>query len=923
MNFKSTALFFGLLLGMLWLFGLMLASKKGSSEELLIMPSLKAPNIVIDEVKVQRKEEGKKAAEFDFRKEKKTWHMQEMPFKPAVKVEGHRVDQIVNQIRDARRSDETEVKNDPEYHGLNKPSTTVTLKGHREKKKAGDEQSGDEQAPEDSEKSTQEWQFFIGNSSPDKSYVYVSTSDHPGRVYAVRRSSLDSLFFKDPSSLRPKALLDVNETVAKYVDIKGSDGELELQKNDDATWRFIKPHYGLADFEGKPPSKLAVVPPKQEGVKGLLSGIGNIRVSSEEDFVPISDAGMDAYGLEDGKQNLRIQIGNPGDKKDELTKTVLLVGFKLKDKDQYYVRLAEDQGVAKIDAKVLAPVFEAVRNPGQLRSRDLVPFETKTVDAIDIRQGKGLDQVVKLRGPESKNWQLYLGKESHKADDKTVSTLLETLRGKGEIKEFFDEPEPKKKDAERGLDKPVAEVLVYKEAIQKEEKKDDKTKKDEKASKEEKKKEEKAADSSPPLKKDAKPLATLTFGKTEGDMIYVRRVTQDGTDSRFAVPKAILEKVIPSQGIIAFFDTALPVFELANVTELELARKDERIVVLKGEGDQASRWLLKDRKDYAGKNFADTTQVTTLLQSLGHLNVQKWLKKLDAKEDLDKYGLAKPELTITVHVRSAKLSAQAVADLFVGGQAAPLLRPFVTAGVIFGAQSGKGEPITFKFGKTSPEKEGGGVYSTRTGTDYLFEVSPSVVKSAREADLRDRTWLSQLQPVMDAAVAGMLAAPESLGSLVMPMPLVTGQVMQFDASNVREIKAAVRTSFELRHFTFQYNSKDKTWEDRSGLQDFNLDADKVKELVKWLGDLRADRFIFLTGGPREEQKLDLKDAILKIDIIRDDGKTLTLTVGASFDRGYFATVNTWPDIVFTLPNDRIIPILEGVGYFGKARLVAR
>jgi len=923
MNFKSTALLFGLLLGMLWLFGLMLASKKGSADEMLIMPSLQGPNITIDTVKVQRKEK-EKPEEFDFFKEKKIWRLQQAPLKYSVLVDGFKVDQIVNQIRDARRNDETDVKNDPEFYGLNNPKITVTLKGHLDKEKAGEEKPAGEKASEDDKKNTRQWQFFIGVSSPDKNYVFVGTSDRPGKVYAVRRSSLDSVFFKDPSTLRPKALLEANETVARYLDLKGADGELELQKNEDATWRFLKPHYGLADFEGKAPSKLAAVPPKAEGVKGLLSAIGNIRVASEADFELLSDAGMAAYGLEDGKETLRIQVGNPGDKKDELNKTTLLVGFKVKGAEQYYVRLADDEGVGKIDAKTLEPVFEAVRNPGQLRSRDLVPVETKTVDAVDIRQGKDLEQVVKLRGHESKNWQLYLGKEAHKADDKTMASLLDSIRGKGEIKEFFDEPEPKKKDAERGLDKPVAEVLVYKEAIEKEKKDDDKKdgKKDDKAGKEEKKKE--TGDGTPALKKDAKPFVTLTFGKTAGDNVYVRRVTQDGTDARFTVPKTILEKIMPPQGIIAFFDTALPVFEVASVTRLEVERKGETIVILKGEGDQALRWLLKDRKDYAGKNFADTAQVTAILQSLGHLNVQKWVKKLDPKEDPDKYGLTKPDLIVTVNVRSDKLSAKEVADLVVAGPTVPLLRPFVAASLVIAEQgAGPGEPITFKFAKAS-EKDGGGASALRTGVDYLFEVAPAVVKTAREADLRDRTWLSQLQPVLDAALWGMLASPESLGNLLAPMPAVTGQVLHFDTANVKEIRAAVRTNFELRNFTFQYNAKDKTWEDRSGLQDFNLDAEKVKQLTSWLADLHADRFIFLTGGPREEQKLDVKDAVLKIDIVRDDGKTLTLTVGASFEgRGYFAVASTWPEVVFTLPRERVDPMLEGVGYFGKARVASR
>src|SRR5262249_28790946 len=178
-------------------------------------------------------------------------------------------------------------------------------------------------------------------------------------------------------------------------------------------------------------------------------------------------------------------------------------------------------------------------------------------------------------------------------------------------KEFVDEPddEAKKKDAERGLDQPQAEVVLYKGGLEKEETKDDDAKgkkdkkdkkdKDKKAKENDKGKKEKKKDEEPKLKKDAKPIVTLTFGKTDKDMVYVKRVTQDGLVSRFAVPKSIIEKVLPAEGVLAFFDTALPSFELANVTGLEVDKDGDKIVVEKGHGEQSSRWLLKDRKDYA------------------------------------------------------------------------------------------------------------------------------------------------------------------------------------------------------------------------------------------------------------------------------------------------------------------------------------
>src|SRR5205807_662542 len=155
----------------------------------------------------------------------------------------------------------------------------------------------------------------------------------------------------------------------------------------------------------------------------LLAAINAVRVSSDSDFVPLSDAGLSTYGLEEGKQALRIEVGTPGEKKEakeEIKKLSILVGFKVKDRDQYYVRRADDQGVVQIDAKVLEPIFDALRRPGQFRSRDLIAADTKNADAIDIRQGKKLEEVWKLRGPEEKDWKIYEDKHVHKADDKTV-----------------------------------------------------------------------------------------------------------------------------------------------------------------------------------------------------------------------------------------------------------------------------------------------------------------------------------------------------------------------------------------------------------------------------------------------------------------------------------------------------------------------
>lgn len=100
MNFKSTALLFGLVLAMLWTFGLMLALKKGTPQENSVMPSLNAEqDVVIDTIRIQRKEKDKKEEEIVFTKDKDNWRMKQPPVNATVRVESFKINQIVIQGR--------------------------------------------------------------------------------------------------------------------------------------------------------------------------------------------------------------------------------------------------------------------------------------------------------------------------------------------------------------------------------------------------------------------------------------------------------------------------------------------------------------------------------------------------------------------------------------------------------------------------------------------------------------------------------------------------------------------------------------------------------------------------------------------------------------------------------------------------------
>src|SRR6516162_7812544 len=155
MNFKSTALLFGLLLGMLWLFGLMLATKRSSLEsDTLVLPSMRE-SVEVDYVKILRR--GKDAIELEFRRDKDNWKMEQPPFKPVIRAETFKVNQLVNQIKDARKDDEADVSNDFAAYELAKdqPNIIVTLRGRVEegKKLALDKERKSEK---------KEWTFYVG-----------------------------------------------------------------------------------------------------------------------------------------------------------------------------------------------------------------------------------------------------------------------------------------------------------------------------------------------------------------------------------------------------------------------------------------------------------------------------------------------------------------------------------------------------------------------------------------------------------------------------------------------------------------------------------------------------------------------------------------------------------------------------------------
>jgi hypothetical protein len=665
MNFKTTYILFGTLV-ILLLF--LLVSQKGAKDTTstgFVLPSLHDQNVKakdIQSVEIDRKTP--KAEKLVFTRGEHGCRLEQ----PSIRAQSATVDELVNQVmRAAKEERAADLTSNLEQFGLKDPSTVVTLKGNGKT-----------------------WQLFLGDQSAggeSNALVYVTSSDLPKEVMAVRRSQLDYLF-KNVNDFRVRDLLSegtVNfpdaATLVKLQSEKGSP--VVLEKGDKNRWKFEKPPYGEAD-EGESPSPApGQEVNKQTGMKGLLDDLRGLRVESDPDFVADDVTDMAKYGLVDDKPAwLRIEVrrksGGFGADGDKASDDVLLIGNKTDDKgDKRYARLAGEKTVVRLPSAKIDPIFAIAENPSALRNRDLVDIDQWKADAIDIQSPAGKIELRHAGSPIT--WKLYQGdKFVAEADPGAVGDLLKALNAKRQVKEFIDND----KAAALGFDKPSAGVSVWLEGI----KKDEADKKDEKK------------DQAPQLKSD-KPALKLTFGKKEKDLVYVQR--ESGNDkSAVAVPGTLLTKV--SQDQLAYREKILPSFsETADVLKLTLQRGKETFVLEKTKKDDKApaEWTFKEPKELVNKK-ADAKSVDRILGELRRLRTERLVAVKAA--DPDQYGLKQPQLQATVTIKKGDKET---------------------------------EDFVYQFGKDAPD----GLFAKQGQRDMIFVAQPRDLDAVLHAELQDPT----------------------------------------------------------------------------------------------------------------------------------------------------------------------------------------
>jgi hypothetical protein len=951
MNFRTTTLLFGLLLLVLWAFGLMVAIRKSAIDEGMVMPKFGKEGSGVTVTQVEITKEGKK---YTFTKGERGWKLKGPGSDQEVRADDKRVEDLIEEVRSARHSpDETDVtRRDLERWNLNSPEIVVTLK---------DTGSGAEAT------------FNVGKKSESGDFAYVNSSDRPREALAVKVASIPSVFFDSIDKYRSRSLLGASEDTAKKIDIQEvKDGKLTtvlaLKQTKKDRWVLVKPALGPAEVEGNPAGKL------EHSVRGLLATINALRA---EEFEPLG--GTTTLDEKGAKYRIEIEseVGKGIGKKDKdkpgkVEKDALLIGEAVRNSDPktYLARLASDPptSVVRVSAKVLEPILELLKDPTPLRSHDLSQFDEDAVDYIEITRGK---ETIKLAKRHA-GWKVYSGDSPGRdASPGAVDNVIAGLRGKHEIgdKDFSDvstAAKVKELEARFAPEKVEARIKIYTDSLEPEPKKDDKDKKkDDKdkkkddqpkkdtgkdtsketskdtskdtgkdtgkdtskdtgkkdegkkdeGKKDEGKKDVHKEDTVPPkFKEGAKEAVLLSFVSLSKDKVLVKREVPDSEPIYFEMSTNAFERAAPPDMALAFYKTEIPSFTYPEAAKLELLRTDatsktpEKFVldrepvkdedakyVGRGLGvalGKGGEWKLTEPRDQAAGSEVDTLEVIKVLRpfSAPGFRAERWVRQLAKDEKVRKEQLGEFGLDAPSAVLIITYDKKKETEKKDLDAKDPLKKDAgkKDEGKKDAKEETEKKTIKILLGRESREtKDKEGVYAMEEGTDLVFLVPASTAKVVKEAEFRDR------------------------------------QVIKIDPTQVISLQCYIldKEEKEIRDPLFERNP-DKTWKVARGTT-IKLDSNRVDELVRKIAELKVVRYLNAKLPADKGWRLEGDLVPLKFVLEVDDGKTKekhTFIIGAESEKNgpYYATYDKRPGVIFLVPRSQFEGVMNGkVGWFAK------
>lgn len=350
---------------------------------------------------------------------------------------------------------------------------------------------------------------------------------------------------KKPEDFRDRKLTDVVPAQVNRLTIKSAAGELELQKRADH-WKLNKPLRARAD---------------DQKVSDLIAQVTNSHI---QQFIAGDGGDLQSYGLAEPRGTITLYTG------DDQSGQPLQIGAPV-EKEQVYVRFIPRHFVYTLPKKVEEILLF---KPNDLRDRKLVRFDQNQLDRITI-EARGKSKVTLARKGE--NWTIVEKKDAPANGDE-VRRLLTRLENEN-VGGFAEDVASDL--ARYGLNEP--QLILTLSSF--------------------------ASENTAETNAGEHPLATIAFGRFEGNMVYARI----GDDPYVvSIPRQFLDEVSADprawQPLAIFNFTPEQIHRVAFNNGLVLSRVNE-----------------KDWKSSTENAPINAANLQSFLKTLAHLRAVRWM----------------------------------------------------------------------------------------------------------------------------------------------------------------------------------------------------------------------------------------------------------------------------------------------------------
>jgi hypothetical protein len=422
-----------------------------------------------------------------------------------------------------------------------------------------------------------------------KMYVRFENSKETFLVPQSVKKDID----KKANEFRDQKLTDLITGQVSRVVLKTAAGEMELEKKSDH-WEIVKPLRARAD---------------DQKTGDLIAQVTTARI---QQFVADDHGDLHPYNLAEPRGS--ITLFGPGDKSAVRTDSsrgeqgqMVQIGGPAKEKDQVYVRSAARGFVYTLPKKI-----EEILNtkPNDVRDRHLVRFETNILDRITIDSAsKG--KTVLARKDE--NWAIVT-RNNAPANSGEALRLIDLLNQE-QVARFVEDVASNL--AKYGLDKPQLQITLSSFA----------------------------SENTAETKAGENPIATIAFGKQDGDVVYGRL-----GDEPFivAVRKKLLDEILTDP--LQWQELLIFKFKPEQIHRLSVTTNTEQALVRAANNEWT--WA-------KGSGSIDQVSVQSLLNTLSNLHAVRWIGSTTPQ-----HGFDKPQITIAF---TTSPDDKAVHKLTVGG----------------------------------------------------------------------------------------------------------------------------------------------------------------------------------------------------------------------------------------------------------------